>query len=146
MFVHAILAAVLGTVAMTLSSTTEMQWRERPASVVPARAVLKLLGPFGVGEPKDRGLQILSTWTHWVYGTSWGVVFWLLVPVAGLSLPAAGVTFFLIVWGAEQLHLPLLRLTPPSWKWGINENLIDAWHHVVYAAGTVAGWLLIGSV
>ncbi len=30
MLLRAILAAVFGTVAMTLSSTTEMQWVERP--------------------------------------------------------------------------------------------------------------------
>ncbi|MGH9168444.1 MAG: hypothetical protein ACRD02_11535, partial [Acidimicrobiia bacterium] len=61
-----------------------------------------------------------------------------------LSLGATSVAFFLIVWLAEQIELPLLGLTPPSWKWGLKENLMDAWHHVVYAAGTVVGWVLIG--
>jgi hypothetical protein len=58
MFVRAILAAVIGTVAMTLSSTTEMQWVERPASVVPDLATAKLLRPFGIKEVKGRALDI----------------------------------------------------------------------------------------
>ncbi|MGH9053272.1 MAG: hypothetical protein ACRDWX_09700 [Acidimicrobiia bacterium] len=144
MFLRAIMAAVLGTVAMTLSSTTEMHWRERPASSVPARAALKMLSPFWKPQLKERGMQILGNWTHWLYGTWWGVVFWVLIDVAGLSLGATSVAFFLIVWLAEQIELPLLGLTPPSWKWGLKENLMDAWHHVVYAAGTVVGWVLIG--
>ncbi len=144
MLLQAILAAVLGTVAMTLSSTTEMHWRERQPSVVPGRAVLKLLGWAGLPELKDRGLQILSTWAHWAYGAVWGVAFWLLIDVAGLDLAAGAVAFFLLVWMTEQIQLPALGLTPPSWRWGLRENLIDAWHHVVFASGTVAGWVLIG--
>lgn len=145
MLLHAILAATFGTVAMTLSSTTEMYWVGRDPSVVPGLAVAKLLRPLGVREVKGRALDILSYWTHWVYGALWGVVFWALVGPAGLPLAGAAPLFFLIVWGAEQLHLPLLRLAPWPWKWGLRYNLIDAWHHVVYVAGTTAGWLLIGA-
>jgi hypothetical protein len=47
MLLQAILAAVLGTVVMMLSSTTEMQWVQRPASVVPGLATAKLLRPSG---------------------------------------------------------------------------------------------------
>lgn len=75
-----------------------------------------------------------------------GVVFWLLIDVAGLALAAAGVLLFLAVWLTEQVELPVLGLTPPPWKWGIKENAIDAWHHAVYAGGTVAGWVLLGHV
>jgi hypothetical protein len=59
------------------------------------------------------------------------VVFWLLVEGAALSLAVAGLLFLLIVWGAEQVELPLLRIAPPSWKWGATEVLIDLWHHLV---------------
>jgi hypothetical protein len=38
MLLQAILAAVIGTVVMTLSSTTEMQFRGRQASTAPGRA------------------------------------------------------------------------------------------------------------
>lgn len=147
MFLQSVVAAVLGTVVMTLSSTTEMQWRQRPASVVPGLAANKLLGLVGMPELKGRALDVLSTWTHWIYGAGWGVVFWLLTGAAGLPLPAAGVLFFLAVWLTEQIELPLLGIGVPwSWKWGIKANLIDAWHHIAYAAGTTLGYLLLAQV
>lgn len=144
---HALLAATIGTVAMTLSSSTEMHWRQRPASVVPGKATNKMLRIVGVPELEGRSLQILSEWTHWGYGTAWGVIFWLLVSKAELPLIGGGVVFFLIVWLLEQIELPLLNIgVPPSWKWGLKENAIDAWHHVAYAGGTVIGYWLIGLV
>jgi hypothetical protein len=146
MLVRAILAAVVGTVAMTLSSTTEMQWVGRDPSVAPGLAVAKILRIFGLREVKGRALDILSTWVHWVYGALWGLVFWVLIEPAGLPLAAAAAVFFLIVWGAEQVHLPVLGIAPWPWKWGLKYNLIDAWHHVVYVAGTAVGWALLGLV
>jgi hypothetical protein len=74
------------------------------------------------------------------------VAFWVLIDPLGLPLAVTSVVFFLVVWGAEQIHLPLLGIAPWPWTWGLKHNLIDAWHHVVYAAGTVVGWMLIGSV
>ncbi len=144
MLLRAILAAVIGTVVMTLSSTTEMQFRGRAASVAPGRASNKILHLIGVPILEGRALEILSTWTHWLYGAAWGVAFWLLAVVAGLPIAAASVVFFLVVWFTEQVELPLLGVAPPSWTWGLKENAIDAWHHVAYAAGTVAGWILLG--
>jgi hypothetical protein len=146
MLLRAILAAVLGTAAMTLSSTTEMQWVQRPASVVPGLATARLLRPFGVREVKGRALDILATWTHWGYGALWGVAFWALLGPAGLPLAAAGVGLFVIVWLAEQVELPVLGLAPWPWKWGLKYNAIDAWHHVAYAGGVVTGWLLLGQL
>jgi uncharacterized membrane protein YagU involved in acid resistance len=144
MLVRALLSAFMGTAAMTLSSTVEMDARGRDPSTAPGRAANKLLGLVGVPELKGPPLHVLSDVTHWVYGTVWGLAFWLLVDVAGLSLTAVGPLFFLIVWGTAQVQLPLLGIAPPSWRWGTTEVLIDLWHHVVYAAATVGGWVLVG--
>jgi hypothetical protein len=146
MVLRAILAAVLGTVAMTLSSTTEQQLVGREPSVVPGLATAKLLRPLGVREVKGRALDILSTWTHWVFGTLWGFVFWALIDPIGLPLAGAGVIFFLLVWGAQQVQLPVLGLTPWPWRWGVRAYALDAFHHIVYAVGTVVGWALLGRV
>jgi uncharacterized membrane protein YagU involved in acid resistance len=143
MLLRALLSAVMGTAAMTLSSTVEMDVRGRDPSTAPGRAANKLLGLIGVPELKGPPLHVLSDVTHWLYGTAWGLVFWLLVDVAGVSLPVAGPLFLLIVWGTGQVQLPVLGITPPSWKWGATEVVIDIWHHVVYAAATVGGWVLI---
>lgn len=146
MLLRAILAAVFGTVLMTLSSTSEQYWVQREPSVVPGLATARLLRPLGVTEVKGRALDLLAYWTHWVYGALWGFLFWTLVDPLGLPLGAAGVAFFLAVWGAEQVQLPVLQLAPWPWKWGLKYNLIDAGHHVVYAGGTVLGWQLLGLV
>jgi hypothetical protein len=146
MLLQAMLAAVFGTVVMTLSSTTEMQWTQRPASVAPGLATVKLLRPFGLREVKGRALDILATWTHWGYGTLWGVALWALLDPLGLPVALAGVLLFFIVWLTEQIELPVLGLAPWPWKWGLKYNAIDAWHHLAYAGGAVAGWLLLGQV
>lgn len=144
MLLRALLSAFMGTAAMTISSTAEMDARGRDPSTAPGRAANRLLGLVGVPELKGPPLHVLSDVTHWLYGTAWGVVFWLLVDVAGLTLAVAGPLFFLIVWGTAQVQLPALGIAPPSWKWGINEVLTDLWHHGVYAIATVSGWVLVG--
>jgi uncharacterized membrane protein YagU involved in acid resistance len=146
MLLRSVVATLIDTVAMTLSSATEMHLRGRDESVVPGKAVGKLLGLVGVPQPQGRALRVLSTWTHWAYGTAWGVVFWFLVDVAALPLAVAAVAFLFIVWGTALLELPALGLTPPFWNWGAKEVGIDFWHHVAYTGGTVLGWVLLGQV
>jgi hypothetical protein len=106
MLLQALLSTFMGTAAMTVSSTVEMDARGRDPSTAPGRAANKLLGLVGVPELKGPPLHVLSDLTHWLYGTAWGVVFWLLVEGAGLSLAVAGLLFLLIVWGTEQVELP----------------------------------------
>lgn len=146
LLLRGILSAVLGAVAMTLSSTTEMHLRGRPPSETPGEAGNKLLSLFGVAKRTGESLTLLSTWVHWVYSSLWGIVFWMLLDprMGGLDLWLAGLLFFALVWGTALLMLPVIGLAPPFWKWGGTEVALDAWHHLVYAAGTVAGWWLIG--
>jgi uncharacterized membrane protein YagU involved in acid resistance len=141
-----ILAGVVGTVFMNLSSETEMHIRGRQPSVVPGRAANKVLGIVGVPQLEGTALQVLSTWTHYLYGAAWGLVLWVLVSSFGLSLAVAAPLYFLIVWGTEQIQLPALGLTPPSWKWGAKEVAIDLGHHVVFATGSIIGWVAVGAV
>jgi hypothetical protein len=144
--IRGILAGLIGTVFMNLSSETEMHLRGRQPSVVPGRAANKVLSIVGVPQLEGTALQVLSTWTHYLYGAAWGVVLWVLLSPLELPLAAGFPLLFLIVWGTEQIELPALGLTPPAWKWGGKEVAIDLGHHVVFAAGSVVGWLLIGAV
>lgn len=141
-----LLAGIIGTVFMTLSSETEMHLRGRQPSVTPGRAANKVLGIVGVPQLEGTALQVLSTWTHYLYGAAWGLVLWVLLSSFELSIAAALPLFFLIVWGTEQIQLPALGLTPPSWKWGAKEVAIDLWHHVVFAVGAIVGWAAVGAV
>ena len=132
-------AGLLGTVAMTISSTAEMKIRGRPASNAPAVAAGKVLGV----EPKDEeGEARFSTLVHWGYGTGWGIVRGL-VGTAGLEGPAAAAAHFGAVWGAEQVMLPALNVAPPFWTWGAKEVGIDAFHHLVYVTATSVAYSIL---
>lgn len=127
-----LLAGVVGTVAMTVSSTTESKLRDRGSSSAPADAAGKVLGV----EPRDdAGEQRFSTLVHWAYGTGWGAVRGL-IAAAGLDGAAATAAHFAAVWGAEQVVLPALDVSPPAWEWGGQEIAIDSFHHLVYATAT----------
>lgn len=65
-------AGVVGTAAMTVSSTLEAKWRGRAPSEAPARATAKVLG---IAEFEDDLAKArFSDLSHWGYGTSWGVL------------------------------------------------------------------------
>lgn len=132
-------AGVVGTVAMTASSTIEMKLRGRPASSAPAAAASKVLGV----EPKGQSEKArFSSIVHWGYGTSWGAVRGL-IGAAGLRGLRANAAHLGAVWGAEQAMLPALGVAPPFWEWGAKEVASDAFHHLVYASATGAAYALL---
>lgn len=129
-------AGLLGTLAMTVSSTTEMKLRNRQASNVPAEAGTKVLGLSGF--ESERAEQRFGQLVHFGYGTAWGAVRGL----TGTLLPpaAADAAHFGSVWGAEHVLLPTLELAPPATQWGTEEIAVDAFHHLVYAVATGAAY------
>ena len=125
-------AGVVGTAAMTLSSTLEAKLRNRGASSAPADAAGKVLGV----EPKNpEGEQRFSNVAHWGYGTGWGVARGLLGRT-GLSPGPATAAHLALVWGTAAVMLPALDVAPPAWRWGGEEVAIDLVHHSVYAGAT----------
>ncbi|MCA1735939.1 MAG: hypothetical protein LC739_07470 [Actinobacteria bacterium] len=127
-----VVAGLIGTAAMTLSSTIEKTIRKRPASTVPSEVGGRLLGV----KPRDsEGKARFSNVMHWQYGSSLG----LLRAALGTALrePWAGAAFFGLVWAGELVLVPRLsQQTPPATQWGPSEVAIDGWHHLVYAAAT----------
>lgn len=132
-------AGLVGTVAMTVSSTVEMTLRRRGASDAPARAAAKVLGVAPEGEKEKRRFSAL---VHWGYGTGWGAARGMLASLGLRGAPAAG-THFAMVWGSEQAMLPALGVAPPATEWGAGEVAVDAWHHLVYAAAAGAAYELL---
>ena len=128
-----LVAGVVGTAAMTVSSTLEARVRHRPPSTAPARATEKLLGIAAWED--DRARARWGDLTHWGFGTSWGVVRSAL-GATRLSPAAATAVHGVAVWGNAQVMLPALDVAPPSVFWGVREVAIDAFHHAVYAAAT----------
>lgn len=131
-----IVAGLVGTAAMTVSSTLEMKWREREASDVPTKAAGRVLGV----QPRDpEGASRFGTAIHWGYGAAMGGLGGLLRSVLSDEPAATGVHFG-AVWGAEMVGLPNLGVVPPVTEWGVTEVAIDGWHHLVYAAGFAIAW------
>ncbi|MGH3871247.1 MAG: hypothetical protein ACRDSR_06955 [Pseudonocardiaceae bacterium] len=125
-------AGVIGTAAMTLSSTLEMKLRDRAGSSAPADTACKILRV----EPVDEAAKArLSTLVHWGYGTGWGAVRGLLAGV-GLGGRSATTVHFAAVWGGGLVMLPALDVAPPTSEMEASELAIDALHHLVYAVAT----------
>lgn len=126
-----LVAGLIGTAAMTVSSTVEMRLARRGASTAPADAAATVLGV----HPTDEGEQRFNTLVHWGYGTAWGTVRGLLglLPVPSV---AASALHLGAVWGAEQAVLPTLDVGAPVWEYGGKAVVTDSVHHSVYAAAT----------
>ncbi|MBA2437620.1 MAG: hypothetical protein H0V52_04615 [Acidimicrobiia bacterium] len=125
-------AGVVGTAAMTVSSSLEMKLRGREASSAPAAAAAKVLGIEAKGDAEKARFSSL---VHWGYGTGWGAARGLLGAI-GLPGPWAGAAHLAMVWGGELVMLPRLEVAPPVKEWGAKELAIDAWHHSVYTTAT----------
>lgn len=131
---------MVGTAAMTVSSTVEMRARDRAASSATAQAAGKILG---VQPASEQAQQRLSNLVHWSYGTGWGAARGLM-GAAGVSGARAVWLHFLLVWGAELAMLPSLGVAAPPWKWSGTELAIDVLHHGVYATATSAAYTALG--
>lgn len=140
-----ILSAIIGTAAMTISSETEMVVSGREASDAPGQALSRIVRLAGGRGLEGKPLKVASTWVHWLYGTAWGLVFWLLADpaIGGLPLAAAGAVFFGIVWITAQIVQPALGVAKPIFAYGTKAVATDLFHHGVFAAGTtLAAWLM----
>jgi hypothetical protein len=135
-----LVAGVVGTAAMTVSSSVEARLRGRAASSAPARATAKVLG---IKEFEDDiAAARFNDLSHWGYGTMWGVVRGLLA-TTGLSPRASTAAHGAAVWGSAAVALPALEVAPPFVFWGRKEVAIDLWHHAVYATATGLAYRLL---
>lgn len=127
------LAGLVGTAAMTVSSTVEMKLTGREASTTTVDAAGAVLG---VKPVDDAAAGRFGNVVHWGYGAGWGAVRGLLAAV-GLRRPAVGgVVHFGLVWGSEQAVLPATGAGKPVWSYGGAAAVTDGLHHAIYAAVT----------
>lgn len=131
-----LLAGLLGTVAMTVSSTAEMKLKGRGGSSAPVDAASKVLGIESFATPEAEAR--FGSLVHWAYGTSWGGLRGALATV--LSPPQADLAQFAALYGSEHVMLPALDVAPPATEWGAAEVATDALHHIVYATATGAAY------
>jgi hypothetical protein len=137
-----LVAGVLGTAAMTVSSTVEARLRHRAASSAPARATAKALG---IAEfENDLAKARFNDLSHWGYGTGWGIVRGVL-GAAGMPAAKATAAHGAAVWGSAAVTLPALDVAPPFVFWGREEVAIDLFHHTVYAIATGLAYELVSA-
>jgi hypothetical protein len=137
-----LLAGLVGTAAMTVSSTVEAKLRGRTASSAPARATAKVLG---IKEFEDDiAAARFNDLSHWGYGTSWGVLRGLL-GATGMPARTATALHGAAIYGSAQVTLPALEIAPPVVFWPKEEIAIDAFHHAVYATATGLAYELIAN-
>ncbi len=127
-----LLAGLVGTAAMTASSSLEMRLRKRPESVTPAKAAEKVLDL----KPETKAAERqLATAVHWGYGAAWGALRGAL-DIIGIRGAPASLLHFGAIWGSGLVMLPTLRLTPPATEWKPEDLAIDGTHHAVYSIST----------
>lgn len=137
-----LVAGLIGTAAMTISSTVEAKLRGRQPSSAPARATTKVLG---IAEfEDDQARARFNDLSHWGYGTSWGVLRGLL-GATGMPARTATALHGAAIYGAAQVTLPALEIAPPVVFWPKEEIAIDAFHHLVYATATGAAYELMSN-
>jgi len=134
-----LLAGLVGTAAMTASSTLEAKLTKREPSDAPAEAASKVLGVEPEGETEK---QRFSQLVHWAYGTGWGAVRGMLAAF-GLGPVSASAAHFGVVWGAELVTLPALRVAPPVTEWDAQTIGTDVLHHAVYAIAAGAAYHML---
>jgi hypothetical protein len=132
-----IVAGIVGTAAMTVSSLAEAKLRKRAFSKAPAKAAEKALGIDRFRSDRDEAR--FSDLVHWGYGTGWGVVRGFLREF-GLGPKLSTPAHFVAVWGSALVSLPALDVAPPVTMWEREEVLIDVFHHLVYATAVAVAY------
>jgi len=133
-------AGMIGTAAMTVSSTLEAKLRGRQFSTAPAKAATRALG-IEMFDDADAYARF-STLVHWGYGTGWGVVRGLLRTV-GVSPKLATPAHFAALWGSALYTLPKYDVAPPITEWEGEDIAIDVFHHLVYLTATAVAYELL---
>lgn len=130
-----IIAGVAGTAAITIAQMIDMKITGRAPSDAPAKAVNKVLNVKATSEEQK---ETFVQEVHWTYGTLWGVARGVLDLMGVKGAPACA-AHWAVLWGAEMIMLPSLKVAPPLKEWGGKEIAKDGLMHVVYAvaAGTV---------
>jgi hypothetical protein len=126
--VHGLLAAAVGTAAMTSVQVAYLSAAGGEPSSAPGDVGRKL-----IDVPRDRRAAFNQA-MHMLYGTAWGAPFGLLCR----SRPGHGVLFGTVVWCVSLVELPLLGVAPPPWRQTPGALARDLAFHVVYGTATAA--------
>jgi hypothetical protein len=130
-----VLAGGVGGAAMSVSTNVEMRLRGRPPSVVPVQTVERLLGLDLERSTEERLVTVGHVVSSALLGSVRGLLSLLALPEAARDVAFAA-SAFLPDFGL----IPATGSVPPPWRWSASDVLVAAWHHAVYAAGTIAAY------
>lgn len=108
-------AGVIGTIVFTAIEYAEMALSKRPASMVPGRVAVALIGG-DLDTDTDR-VHKLNLPTHFAHGTMLGVVFGA-IALLPINLVAVTALFYVALLGGDWLLYVALGVTAPPWRWG----------------------------
>ncbi|MCC9137703.1 hypothetical protein ACFSKU_02660 [Pontibacter silvestris] len=127
-----LVAGLLGTAAMTVAQMIEMKLSGRGSSDTPYQAVKKV---FGIKAESDEDKETITNFTHFAYGTAWGVPRALLAEFGATGV-AGTLAHFGAVWGTEITVLPSMDVEEPITTWKPKAISEDALMHGIYATAT----------
>ena len=128
-----LIAGVAGTAVMTAAQTAYYKASGSEPSSTPAEVGKRVIRGVLQRDVSDDTQAALNNGMHWLYGTSWGVLYGL-----AARRPTHGVVFGLVVWGASLVELPAMKLAPPIWETGPASIAPDLGFHLLYGVA-VAG-------
>jgi hypothetical protein len=152
-------AGVVGTALMTAwqevvahfrrhSMPKVMRQDEDPWESAPAPAQVGRLAVKGVlrRDVPAKYIPLFTNAVHWGFGTSMGAAYGLLHGLLRRRPAVEGPLFGLGVWAQSYATLVPLGLYKPPWHYPARTIAKDISYHLVYGAGTAAGYRLLERV
>jgi hypothetical protein len=149
-------AGVVGTAFMTAwqeivahlrrhSMPKVMRQDEDPWEKAPAPAQIGRLAVKGVlrRDVPTKYIPLFTNAVHWGFGTSMGAAYGLLHGALRRKPAVDGPLFGLGVWAQSYATLVPLGLYKPPWHYPAKTIAKDISYHLVYGAGTAAGYKLV---
>ena len=136
MLINILIAGFLGTLVMTIFQLIEMFITKRKSSNSPAIAFAKVFR-INFDKLSESGKTTLTYAVHFAYGTFWALAVYVLYLLGIQNTIYLIIIYFLITTVQGWIVIPLLKIGPHVWKWGVYSILSDAFHHLVLAIATV---------
>ena len=134
--INTLIAGFLGTLVMTIFQLTEIFITKRKSSNSPAIAFAKVFR-INLNKLSESGKTTLTYAVHFAYGTVWALAVYVLYLLGIQNTIYLIIIYFLFTTVQGWIVVPLLKIGPYVWKWGISSVLQDAFHHLVLAIATV---------
>jgi hypothetical protein len=118
-------------------------WEKAPAPAQVGRLFVK--GVLKRDVPPAR-IPLFTNAVHWMFGTGMGAMYGLLHGTFRRRPAVDGPLFGLGVWAQSYATLVPMGLYKPPWEYPAKSIAKDISYHLVYGAGTAAGYKLVERV